>query len=290
MSEISLLLVDDEAEFRQGVCTALTHRGFQVVQAENGWQALQMIQTAHPDLVVLDLRMPEMDGIETLRRLRRDYPDLPVVILTGHGDFHDALVGVQLGIVDFLQKPVDVDELSEHVHHLLAEGRGRAAREKTVGELMASHLSYPRIYDDQLFREALELMRDCLTLSGDAPPVHEKPQTILVFDRRERFVGCLTVRDVLKTMIPMALESSPYACSLTGMFLAQAKLVGNQPVSELLDDQPSVSIRAPLLEALHVMLTGGITDLPVLAGKELLGMLRDRDLVLEIVDTVVRKK
>ena len=84
---VRVLLVDDEAEFRETASRVLTRRGFEVLEAGDGFKALELHRTQAPDVVLLDLKMPGLSGIETLQKMRETTPALPVMILTGHGDF-----------------------------------------------------------------------------------------------------------------------------------------------------------------------------------------------------------
>ena len=135
---IKILLVDDEKDFRTASSKALERRGFIVTTAANGEEALNYIHLEMPDIVLLDLLMPGMSGIETLQRIRKINSSLPVIILTGHGSFHDALAGINLDIVDFLQKPMDLDLLDLRIRKALEPESGKLLKERTISELMAS--------------------------------------------------------------------------------------------------------------------------------------------------------
>ena len=115
LENLKLLLVDDEDDFRLATSTTLKRRGFEVEEAANGEEALACIKQKRPDIVLLDMKMPGMSGIETLKEIRAIDANLPVIILTGHGDYDSAMAGIKLEIVDFLQKPVDVDQLGHDV-------------------------------------------------------------------------------------------------------------------------------------------------------------------------------
>ncbi|MHC1725628.1 MAG: response regulator [Syntrophobacteraceae bacterium] len=111
MSDFSLLLVDDEQEFVKALAERLEMRGFRARFALNGERALKMIQDEVPDLVILDLNMPGMDGMEVLRHIKRDSPQVQVIILTAHGSQKDRELGLQLGAFEQLQKPVQIEDL-----------------------------------------------------------------------------------------------------------------------------------------------------------------------------------
>ena len=126
---LNVLLVDDEKDFRLATSRALSKRGFAVITAVNGEEAIASVRSMRPDIVLLDLKMPGMSGIETLQKLRQIEKSLPVMILTGHGSFHDALSGINLEIVDFIQKPVDMDLLVAQVRRFLVWGKKERHRE-----------------------------------------------------------------------------------------------------------------------------------------------------------------
>jgi DNA-binding response OmpR family regulator len=290
MKEIELLLVDDEAEFREATARALERRGFRVIQAESGERALERIGSGAPDIVVLDLRMEGMDGIDTLTRIRQERRDLPVIILTGHGRFDDVLQGINLNIVDFLQKPVDVERLATLIRKLMSEGRKKPLRERTIGELMVPVSSYRRVYGDQPLREVIVELREAMFQNVTGKVAEHGHRSVLVFDRQEMFLGCLRIIDFIDLVLPTFLRESPYSSYFTGMFLAQCKMVGNQPVSEVLGSQPTVDIDAPLMEAVYLMVGNYLINLPVMKDGEIVGLLRDKDLLLEIAAAIAGER
>jgi two-component system OmpR family response regulator len=106
-----LLIVDDEDNLRSMLAAALQHHGFTVTTAENGRVALDMIPKERPDLVLLDVMMPDLDGFEVCRRLRQDGNRTPVLFLTARDSTEDKVRGLTLGGDDYLQKPFSLDEL-----------------------------------------------------------------------------------------------------------------------------------------------------------------------------------
>jgi CheY-like chemotaxis protein len=288
MNQIRLLLVDDDGGFRSATSQALARRGFSVRQAESGERALELIVAETPDVVVLDLRMPGMGGMETLERIRAGHVDLPVIILTGHGDYAAALEGIRLQVVDFLQKPVDVAELAARIRRLLTGERRSPLRERAIAELLVPATAYRRVQADEPVRRVIGVMRDELFPPGSEGSVREQGRrTVLVYDGGECFVGCLRLGQLLELVLPPFLRQSPYASFFTGMFLAQCKVVGHQPVGELVTDHSSVAIDAPLIEAIHLLVTRRLINLPVMRGGELVGLLRDKDLLLEVAEAVL---
>ena len=108
-----LLLVDDEREFVQTLSERLFMRDIGSAVAYDGRSALQLVKEDEPEVMILDLKMPGIDGIEVLRRVKESNPDIEVIILTGHGSEADREVCMKLGAFAYLQKPVDIDVLSE---------------------------------------------------------------------------------------------------------------------------------------------------------------------------------
>ena len=109
----NVLLVDDEADFSQTLAKRLRRRGLQVVVAGNGHDGLAALDRAPADVVLLDVRMPGLDGIETLREMKKRHPLTEVIMLTGHASVESGLQGMALGAYDYVMKPADLDELVE---------------------------------------------------------------------------------------------------------------------------------------------------------------------------------
>ena len=118
---ISVLLVDDEPDLLDFLAKRLERRGFDVRTAQGGLEALEFMERFTPDVVVLDVLMPGMDGMATLRELRRRFPRVEVVMLTGHGSTESALQGMELGAYDYLLKPVAIGDLVQKIEE--ASGR-----------------------------------------------------------------------------------------------------------------------------------------------------------------------
>lgn len=132
MTDLGVLLVDDEVEFLETLEKRLRRRNMKVMVATSGEEALEVLSTFAPDVVVLDVKMPGMDGIETLREIKRRAPLIEVVMLTGHANLEVAIQGMEMGAFDYLMKPVDIDEL---VYKLQDAHRSKALQEDRIREL-----------------------------------------------------------------------------------------------------------------------------------------------------------
>ena len=115
MDGCTVLLVDDESNFREVVAKRLRKRRFNLFSVDTGREALRIVAEHGVDVVVLDVRMPDMDGIETLRRIKEADPTLEVILLSGHANADVAMRGMALGAFDYLMKPADIDTLMARV-------------------------------------------------------------------------------------------------------------------------------------------------------------------------------
>lgn len=129
---IRVLVVDDEEDFASALVTRLARRGFSARAAYSGTAALAELASRSAQVVILDLKMPGMDGIETLHRIRRRYPDVQVIVLTGHGTVASGIEGMQIGAADYLRKPVPIETLCTAI--LAAAEKSRSGPEPSSGE------------------------------------------------------------------------------------------------------------------------------------------------------------
>jgi len=111
MDQLRILLVDDEKEFVTTLAERLELRGINVTIATNGEEALRFFDTDLHQVVVLDLMMPGLSGMEVLERIKAIDTKIPVILLTGHGATKDGVTGMRLGAFDYLMKPLDIEEL-----------------------------------------------------------------------------------------------------------------------------------------------------------------------------------
>jgi len=132
MSGARVLIVDDEKEFASVLAERMEARGFRVDTVESGAEAIEQVKDKKYDAIVLDLAMPEMDGIETLKRLLAESPDLQILLLTGQATLDKGIEAVKLGAVDFLEKPADIDTSISKIK--AAQDKSGDLFEKRLGE------------------------------------------------------------------------------------------------------------------------------------------------------------
>lgn len=123
MSSIKVLLVDDEEEFVTTLAERLEIRGYEPHTSQDGEEALEMIDNNAYDVIVLDLMMPGLSGLEVMQQAKDKKPDLPVILLTGHGSTREGMEGMRHGAFDYLMKPLDIDELITKMDEAAGEKR-----------------------------------------------------------------------------------------------------------------------------------------------------------------------
>jgi len=136
---MKMMLVDDEERFLSTTQKLLSRKGYDILTASSGAEALDILRTHNIHVVILDVKMPGMDGIETLQAIKRNYPLIEVIMLTGHGTIDSAVEGLKSGATDYLTKPTDVQDLIEKAEaafgkRQVMEDRIRVAQSRTIGK------------------------------------------------------------------------------------------------------------------------------------------------------------
>jgi len=143
----SVLIVDDEPSILQSLGGLLSDEGFEIITASNGYEALKIIDKESPDLVLLDIWMPGIDGIETLKEIKKGNPYIQVIIITGHGNIETAVKATKLGAFDLIEKPLSIDKVIVSINNALdfrrLEEENRYLRKKTIEKNSISGKSAP---------------------------------------------------------------------------------------------------------------------------------------------------
>ena len=127
MEPFSVLLVDDETDFLRTIMKRLSKRGIHATGATSGEEAIAMLAESPRDVVVLDVKMPGMDGLTLLRRIKAAWPETEIIMLTGHASIESAMEGMACGAMDYLMKPADFEDLIYKLEDAVRKKRLRTA-------------------------------------------------------------------------------------------------------------------------------------------------------------------
>jgi DNA-binding NtrC family response regulator len=135
LETLKLMLVDDEKRYLQTTAKLMKKKGIEVVTAQSGEQALDLLRTHDVHVVILDIKMPGMDGFKTLRAIKTLYPQVEVIMLTGHATMDSAIEGLQFGAFDYVMKPADIDDIVNKAYEAFEKRRrlDEKIRELTSG-------------------------------------------------------------------------------------------------------------------------------------------------------------
>ncbi|MBU1139429.1 MAG: response regulator [Proteobacteria bacterium] len=125
MTNIKLLIIDDEVEFAATLCQRLQLRGIDATDMHSGGEGLAVLEKVAPEIVILDLKMPDMSGLDVLAEIKKYDPGIEVIMLTGHGSAGSGMEAMEKGAFDYIMKPVDLQELLEKINSAY-EKRGKA--------------------------------------------------------------------------------------------------------------------------------------------------------------------
>jgi DNA-binding NtrC family response regulator len=166
MPEPTILVVDDEKNTRLSLVEALRPAGYRIFSEGDGEAALARIEAERPALMLLDLQLPGLSGVEVLRRTAHDHPEVRVIIITAHGSVDNAIETLKLGAIDFLQKPFSVAEVRELVAGVLDRARLEAARAASYDD----HIGLAkRFINERHFEAAAEHARRALARDPARP-------------------------------------------------------------------------------------------------------------------------
>ncbi|NDY72772.1 response regulator [Desulfobacter hydrogenophilus] len=290
---IKVLMVDDEKRFRETTRKILERNGFQTILAENGTEALKCLDQS-PDVAILDIRMPGMDGHEVLEKIIKLKPDLPVIMLTGHGDKDSAEQSLVLGAFDYLSKPCDIDLLSDKIREACrSKQQTGKVEEDPVGLAMIPLSAYTTIAEDATIAESIqELKASFVTLPTSDLIMETGHRSILVMDKNKQIQGILTIRDLLERILPGYLTSTKPATADSiqyspmfwqGMFTSAVKQIGSLTISELMSPIPiSIDAESTLMEAAWIMVDQNQRRLIVTENGKPTGVIREQDLFFQM--------
>lgn len=294
MSEtIKVLMVDDEEQFRETTKKLLKRRGFETLLAGSGEEAIDKLKEK-PDVVVLDIKMPGMDGHEALKVIKKQSPDLPVIMLTGHGAMPSAREALVEGAFDYLSKPCDMDLLASKISEAYRHGR-RVERleEKSVAGVMIPIEEYTTLNEDQTIKEAIFSLKASFVSKVSTSRIMETGhRSVIVLDEKEKVRGILAITDLLEGIMPAYLsapkpsmaDSIKYSPMFwKGMFTREVKGLAKKRIKEIMSPAPlTIDCESNLMEAAGMMVENRVRRLAVMKSGELVGVIREQDLFFEM--------
>ncbi len=290
---IKVLMVDDEEQFRATTKKILDKRGFDTIVAESGEEAIDKIKE-NPDVVILDIKMPGIDGHEALRQIKKLKPDLPVIMLTGHGAMPSAMEALATGAYDYLTKPCDIDLLASKIAHAYEHAKVvEPGVEKKVIDLMVSIKEFTTLTEDRTVQEAVGQLKDNFSPKVSTSRLMETlHRSILVLDNKGKVKGALTITDLLKGIMPSYLSAPKPSMAdsiiyspmfWTGMFSKDVKLLASKKIKDFMSEAPlTIDGDSNLMDAAYMMIENGVTRLCVEKDGEVVGVIREQDLFFEI--------
>ncbi len=291
--KIKVLMVDDEAQFRATTQKILNKKGFETRLAASGEEALEKLDDK-PDVVILDIKMPGMDGHQVLKEIKTRYPALPVIMLTGHGALPSAVAARDQGAFDYLSKPCDVDLLSAKIKDAVLRGKDpKTIEEKRVKEVMVPIDDYTRLDENQTIQDAVSELKTSFTTRVSTSRLMETGhRSVLVMESDEAVAGILTLRDLLEMMMPAYLSAAKPSTAdsiqyspmfWTGMFSQTAKALAKKSIGSVMSPAPpTIDGDANLMEAAYMMIQQGVRRLTVVLSGRVAGVVREQDLFFEI--------
>ncbi len=294
VKNIRVLMVDDEEQFRSTTSKILTRRGYQTTVAESGEAAVQIIRDSNQDVVVLDVKMPGMDGHEVLREIKKINPDVQVIMLTGHGSIDSAKKSLKDEAFDYLNKPCDMDLLASKIEDAFNVGKKGPKKEKKAGDIMIPIAEYTTIRSDSTISEGIKALKRSFENAVSTSRIMETGhRSILVFDRRENLVGILSILDLIRAVRPAYLsapkpsmaDSMQYSTMFwSGLFTTQTKSLVSKRIEDVMSEAPlEVREDANLMEVANLLYTEKRRRMAVMRKKKVVGVVREQELFFEMV-------
>ncbi|GBC60551.1 histidine kinase [Desulfonema ishimotonii] len=300
MSEkIRVLMVDDEEKFRETTSKILRKRGFDTTMAGTGEEAIEILEKQAFDVVVLDIKMPGMDGHDALSRIREIRAETQVIMLTGHGGVVSARASLEMGAYDYLNKPCDIDLLASKINDAYnAAHSGENREEKKVGDVMIRIEDYTTITGENTVKEAIEqLMSSFEGLVASNRIMETGHRSILVFDRDGRLSGILSIHDLIRAARPAYLsapkpsmaDSMQYSAMFwSGLFTTQVTQLAGKKVKEVMSaSPPTVDADTNLMELADLMYSRNVRRVVVTRNGKVAGVVREQELFFEMAGIIL---
>jgi len=290
---IKVLMVDDEEQFRATTSKILTRRGYETTVAESGEKAIELLKKSPQDVVILDIKMPGMDGHEALMRIKEIDPDVQVIMLTGHGGDESAKESLKRGAFDYLNKPCDIELLSMKINDAYDAVREGVREEKKAGDIMIPIGDYTTIDPDSTIKEGIEELKRSFESAISTSRIMETGhRSILVFEHGDELVGILSILDLIEALRPAYLsapkpsmaDSMQYSAMFwSGLFTTQAKGIVNKRIRDVMAEAPlKVDEDTNLMEIANLIFTEKQRRVAITRKGKVVGVVREQEIFFEM--------
>ena len=291
--KIKVLMVDDEEKFRSTTKKILQRKGFDTVLAASGEEAIGKLDE-HPDVVILDIKMPGMDGHQALEEIKKRSPDIPVIMLTGHGALPSAKEALDKGAFDYLAKPCDINMLSDKIEEACRHAEDpQGFEEKRVMGIMVPLQEYTMVSAEDSVKDAiLKLKASFASKLSTSRLMETGHRSVLVMDDKNIVQGILAIRDLLELVLPSYLtapkpsmaDSIQYSPMFwQGMFIKEVKQKSEIRIRDVMSPAPlTIEGTASLMEAAYMMMKNNARRLVVKNAGKVIGVIREQDLFFEM--------
>ena len=294
-------MVDDEEQFRLTTSKILSRKGYETTMAGSGEEAIELLKKTPHDVVILDVKMPGMDGHEALSHIKKIDPDVQVIMLTGHGTIDSAKESLRQQAFDYLNKPCDIDLLASRIKDAYSSIHKGVREEKSARDVMIPIEDYTTIDADSTVREGIERLKRSFESAASTSRIMETGhRSIMVFDRKGDMVGILSIIDLIKSLRPAYLsapkpsmaDSIEYSSMFwTGLFTAQAKTLVNMKVRDIMSDAPpSIDEDTNLMEAANLIFDQQIRRMAVTREGKVVGVVREQEIFFEIARIILEDR
>ncbi|MFC1853133.1 response regulator [candidate division CSSED10-310 bacterium] len=297
--KIKVLMVDDEERFRATTAKILAKRGFDTLLAASGEEALEMLQQSQPDVVILDIKMPGMDGEVVLTRIKEKDPNLPVIMLTGHGTPDSAIRSSKWGAFDYLTKPCDIDLLAAKINDAQAvRTKGGITEEKKAVDIMIPIEAYTTIEAERTVKDGIKKLRQSFEGAPSTSRLMETGhRSILVFDRKGDMVGILSIVDLIRALQPsfLSFPKPSTADSLQfspifwrGLFTLQATDLAHKKIKDIMTATfETIDETTNLMEIAYFMFSHKIRRVAVTSGGKVIGVVREQEIFFDLANIIL---
>jgi CheY-like chemotaxis protein len=293
METMNIMLVDDEEQFRSTTSKILARRGYKTTVAESGEAAIGILKDSAQDVVVLDVKMPGMDGHEALREIKKIDPKVQVIMLTGHGTMDSARKSLKEEAFDYLNKPRDMDLLASKIDDAFNATEKGLKQEKRAGDIMIPLQDYTTIQAGATVREGITALKSSFENAVSTSRIMETGhRSILVFDRGENLVGILSILDLIRAVRPAYLsapkpsmaDSMQYSAMFwRGLFTTQTEGLISKRIEDVMSDAPlTIDEEANLMEVADVLYTEKRRRMAVTRKGKVVGVVREQELFFEM--------